>query len=81
VTALHEAEKLLRIWQTNLGASWRQCDTQGKALWDRIEETRGRLNSILAPGSATKFERMAFYEEALKDPRNHGAIALELAYL
>lgn len=28
-----------------------------------------------------KRERMAFYEEAMRNPKNHGALALELAYL
>lgn len=28
-----------------------------------------------------KRERMAFYAEAMRDPKNHGALALELAYL
>lgn len=28
-----------------------------------------------------KRERMAFYEEAMRDPKNHGALALELAFL
>lgn len=34
-----------------------------------------------APIPEGKRERIAFYEEAMKDPKNHGALALELAFL
>lgn len=36
----NEALALLQIFQTKLGASRDQCNTNGKALWDRIEAVK-----------------------------------------
>lgn len=50
---------------------------EADALQQQFDRRRAGLNDL----PSGKRERMAFYEKAMRDPRNHGALSLELAFL
>ncbi len=57
-----------------VGAEFGQA-SNAIAAWN----TRAQPAVLAVPDG--KRERIAFYEQAMKDPKNHGALALEMAFL